>query len=133
MDKDMIKIDDLFKDRLNDNEEKERPGAWLLMKDILNEKMPAAVAVGAALYNWRKIYSFFAGAAVIGSVIVGYKAMHKNDGTHKATTVNTTVVTNTPVSTIKTIANSSNNQKQKETNTTNSVVNNNKIIEKYIN
>lgn len=96
MDKDMMNIDDLFKQKMSEGEEKERPGAWLLMKDLLNDKMPVAVAVGTTLYNWRKIYSFFAGAAVIGSVFVGYKALHKaGKNAH-----NTAIAVNTPASTV---------------------------------
>ncbi|MBS1688897.1 MAG: hypothetical protein JSS96_09250, partial [Bacteroidetes bacterium] len=39
MDKNMINIDDLFKQRFN-REEEERPGAWLRMRDLLDDKMP---------------------------------------------------------------------------------------------
>lgn len=40
MDKNMISIDDLVRQRLSGGEEKERPGAWLQMKDLLDSKMP---------------------------------------------------------------------------------------------
>ncbi len=40
MDKNMISIDDLVRQRLSGGEEKERPGAWLQMKDLLDSNMP---------------------------------------------------------------------------------------------
>ena len=40
MDKNLISVDNLFKQRLGGNEEKEREGAWLQMKDLLDKELP---------------------------------------------------------------------------------------------
>lgn len=44
--KDFIHIDDVFKS-LKNGEERERPGAWLSMKDLLDKEMPIGTAVSA--------------------------------------------------------------------------------------
>ena len=51
----MIHIDDLVRQKLGGAEEKERSGAWLRMKDLLDKEMPASLPVGG--FKWKKIYS----------------------------------------------------------------------------
>ncbi len=80
MDKNMISVDDLVKQRLNGGEEQERPGAWLHMKELLDEKMPTAVP---AAFNWRRFMSYMAAVLALSAIgIGGYKAissMHNGD------------------------------------------------------
>lgn len=52
MDKNMINIDEFVKQRLEGVEENERAGAWLNMRDLLDEKMPLSPVKG--VFNWRK-------------------------------------------------------------------------------
>lgn len=68
MDKNMINIDDLFKQRFN-REEEERGGAWLRMRDLLDDKMPTNVP--ATGINWRRMLSYVAGIALLATVTVG--------------------------------------------------------------
>lgn len=74
MDKNMINIDDLVKQRLSGGEEKERPGAWLQMRELLDKEMPAQ-APGSS-FNWRRTFGFIAGFLVLASASIGgYKAV----------------------------------------------------------
>lgn len=68
MDKNMINIDDLFKQRF-DREEEDRGGAWLRMRELLDEKMPTNVP--AAGINWRRMFSYVAGIALLATVTIG--------------------------------------------------------------
>lgn len=68
MDKNMINIDDLFRQRLGGGEEEERSGAWLQMRGLLDEKMPVGVV------NWRRMLMFTGGLALLAAVsITGYE------------------------------------------------------------
>ena len=67
MDKNMIKIDDLLRQRLGDAEEQERPAAWLQMRDLLDKQMP----VTRAAVNWRRMFAYVAGVAILAAVSVG--------------------------------------------------------------
>ncbi|HEY1033098.1 MAG TPA: hypothetical protein VGD89_15080 [Flavipsychrobacter sp.] len=72
MDKNMVNIDDLLRQRLTGGEEEERAGAWLKMRDLLDEKMPEKVV---AVYNWRRMFTYAAGLLLLASATVGsYKA-----------------------------------------------------------
>jgi len=89
MDKNMINIDDLFKQRFN-REEEERPGAWLRMRDLLDDKMP--VNAPAAGVNWRRMLSYVAGIALLATVTVGSyevatKSRSNDDASRLASTV----------------------------------------------
>lgn len=80
MDKNMINIDDLVRQRLADAEEQERPGAWMRMKDVLDQEMPANVP---AKTNWRRMFGYIAAVAILAAVSVGgYEMTHSfnNDG-----------------------------------------------------
>lgn len=91
MDKDMIKIDDLLRQRLGDAEEQERPGAWLRMRDLLDEQMPADKIPGAAV-NWRRMFAYVGGLALLAALSLGgYEMSHtfSTDGTANNTATRT--------------------------------------------
>ena len=73
MDKNMISIDDLIRQRLEGGEEKERPGAWLQMRDVLDKNMPQKSPGG--FINWYKTLSY-AGVLLLAAAVSagGYKA-----------------------------------------------------------
>ncbi|HTN45991.1 MAG TPA: outer membrane beta-barrel protein [Flavipsychrobacter sp.] len=74
MDKNMIKIDDLVRQRLGGGEEEERPGAWLQMRDLLDQKLPAQ-STPAGGYNWKRMLTAATGVVLLASLTVGgYKA-----------------------------------------------------------
>ena len=70
MDKNMIKIDDLLKQRLSNGEEKQRPGAWLQMRELLDKELPVTQAPAAA-FNWRRMMGYLAGLALLATVSMG--------------------------------------------------------------
>lgn len=77
MDKNMISIDDLFRQRLGDAEEKERPGAWLHMRELLDEKMPTDVVGGST--NWRRMLGYATGLLLLASASIGgYEILSAN-------------------------------------------------------
>jgi hypothetical protein len=94
MDKNMIKIDDLLRQRLGDAEEQERPGAWLHMKDLLDQQMPVRGVPGA--FNWRRMFGYLGGLVLLLAVSAGgYQALQSfnseapladNTGTGKVAT-----------------------------------------------
>jgi len=73
MDKNMINIDDLFKQRLAGGEEKEPAGAWLRMQDLLDKNMPDKVAVG---YNWRRMFGYLTGLVLLSVASIGGYRMY---------------------------------------------------------
>ncbi len=73
MDKQFIHIDDLVRSKLGNAEEKERPGAWLRMRDLLDKEMPSAVPVG---FSWKHVYSLAAGLLLLASAGGGYAVYH---------------------------------------------------------
>lgn len=66
MDKNFIKVDDLFRQRLGDGEERERSGAWLNMRELLDREMPQQKRIGA--FYWRRLFSAVAALSLIGMV-----------------------------------------------------------------
>lgn len=71
MDKNMINIDDLIKQRLSGGEEKEPSGAWLRMQELLDKEQPVR---GAAYFSWKRIFSYAAGLVLLAVAgIAGYK------------------------------------------------------------
>lgn len=75
MDKNMIKIDDLLRQRLGDAEEQERPGAWLNMRDLLDQQMPVRGVPGGA-FNWRRMFGYLGGLILLLAVSAGgYQAL----------------------------------------------------------
>jgi len=71
MDKNMINIDDLLKQRLTDGEEKERPGAWLQMRELLDKEMPVAPVPPAASLNRRRMFGYAAALLLLSALGVG--------------------------------------------------------------
>ncbi len=69
MDNNFIKIDDLVRQHLEGAEEKERAGAWLKMRDLLDEEMPRKKRVG--IIYWKRIFGLVAAASLIGTMAVG--------------------------------------------------------------
>ncbi|MCB9046885.1 MAG: hypothetical protein H6550_12205 [Chitinophagales bacterium] len=69
MDKNMIKIDDLLRQRLGDAEEQERAGAWGNMRDLLDKQMPVSKVPAAT--NWRRMFAYVAGVALLATLSVG--------------------------------------------------------------
>jgi hypothetical protein len=68
MDKNMIHIDDLVRQHLN-GEEKERAGAWLHMRDLLDKNMPTDKVVAG--FNWRRMLTSAAVILAVATVGVG--------------------------------------------------------------
>lgn len=88
MDKNMIKIDDLLRQRLGDAEEQERPGAWLHMRELLDQQMPVRGVPGGA-FNWRRMFGYLGGLVLLLAVSAGgYQALQSfnNDGSIAANT-----------------------------------------------
>ncbi|HEY9176141.1 MAG TPA: hypothetical protein VIN07_00560, partial [Flavipsychrobacter sp.] len=76
MDKNMIKIDDLLRQRLGDAEEQERPGAWLHMRDLLDKQMPVRGVPGGA-FNWRRMFGYLGALVLLLAVSAGgYQVLH---------------------------------------------------------
>lgn len=72
MDKNMINIDDLVRQRLSGGEEEERAGAWLRMQELLDKEQPVR---GAVYFSWKRIFSYAAGLVLLAVAgVAGYKA-----------------------------------------------------------
>lgn len=69
MDKNFIKIDDLVRQRLTGVEEKEKSGAWMNMRDLLDKEMPQQKRI--SIFYWRRIFSAVAVLSLLGSVCIG--------------------------------------------------------------
>lgn len=67
MDKNMINIDDLVRQRMADAEEQERSGAWMRMKDVLDQQMPANIPAKSN----RRLFGYLAAAALLVAISVG--------------------------------------------------------------
>lgn len=81
MDNNMINIDELFRQRMGNAEEGQRPGSWLKMKELLDEQMPVTEPVAAS--NKRRILLLTAGVLLISTLTVGsyqaYEAFRGNN------------------------------------------------------
>lgn len=66
----MINIDDLVRQRMDGAEEKPGSGAWLQMRDLLDEKMPITGVKGSG-YNWKRILSATAGVLLLALLSFG--------------------------------------------------------------
>jgi hypothetical protein len=66
MDNNMIRIDDLVRQRLRGGEEPERPGAWITMRELLDKEMPVSSG-----YNWRRAAGYFTALLLLITVSVG--------------------------------------------------------------
>jgi hypothetical protein len=89
MDKNLINIDDLFRQRLSGGEEEEREGAWMNMRNLLDEQMPVKPVGGI---RWRRMLTYTAGLLLLASAALGgYEAItaHRATGTGVAAIVAT--------------------------------------------
>jgi hypothetical protein len=78
MDKNMISIDDLVRQRLGGGEENERAGAWLQMRDLLDKEMPQ---VRPAAIFWRRTLSAVALLLLLATAGIGsYKIFNGTPG-----------------------------------------------------
>lgn len=80
MDKNFIRIDDLVRQHLEGAEEKERGGAWLKMRDLLDQEMPQEKKRIGIIY-WRRLFGVVAAASLIGTLAVGgyeFSTAYKN-------------------------------------------------------
>lgn len=64
----MINIDDLVRQRLSGDEEKEPAGAWLNMKDLLDQNLPVNQPVG---FNWRRMFGIASVLVLLSFITVG--------------------------------------------------------------
>jgi len=99
MDKNMINIDDLVRQRLSGGEERERVGAWTNMKALLDKEMPSEpVAVG---WNWRRITGYFTGLLLLAALSVGgykgYEIVKENNHNKKSSNDASEPVNGSPV------------------------------------
>lgn len=80
MDKNMINIDDLVRQRLSGGEERERVGAWTNMQALLDKEMPTDPVVTG--FNWRRITGYLTGLLLLAALSVGgykgYQHIEKN-------------------------------------------------------
>ncbi len=69
MDKNFIRVDDLMRQRLGGGEERERSGAWLNMRELLDKEMPQHKRIG--IFYWRRLFSVVAVLSLVGTVCIG--------------------------------------------------------------
>ena len=81
MDKHMIHIDDLMRQRLGGGQEPERPGAWLNMRELLDKEMPTAIASGS---NRRRIIGYFTGLLLLATASVGGYKLYLHSNTERS-------------------------------------------------
>lgn len=101
MDKNMISIDELVKQRLGGREEKERPGGWLAMRDLLDKEMPVAAA-SATSGNIRRVIGYATALLLLAGISFGGKELFSKFRDNKAA-----FATNDNISDNSGIANSS--------------------------
>lgn len=76
MDKNMINIDEYLRQRLEGGEESPRSGAWLNMRQLLDENLPLNPPKQG--FNWRGIYGLIIGLIVLTSASIGgYQVLHR--------------------------------------------------------
>lgn len=68
MDKNMINIDDLVRQRLSGGEEAIMPDSWSRMKELLDKEKPEKRVAGFA---WRRIYGIITGLLLVSALTVG--------------------------------------------------------------
>lgn len=128
MDKNMINIDDLVRLKLAGGEEKERPGAWLQMRELLDKEMP--VQAPPAVFNWRRTLSAAALLLALGTVTIGGYQLYNNrnantnsnNGTPVVVAPNMHAINNAPASNSAPV---NNNTSTGSASTNNTLINNN--------
>ncbi len=126
MDKNLINIDDLVRQRLGGGEEREQSGSWMRMRELLDKEMPQRPTGGIP---WPRIYSAIAVIVLIAGISVGgYKLSYFKNISKEANII--PVASTAKSGADNTAANVSNNtkistteNKEKETNTSNVTVN----------
>ncbi len=74
MDKNMIHIDDLVRNKLMGAEEETPSGAWLNMRDLLDQKMPIQPVSNGR--NWRRMFGLISGLVLLTTATIGgYKVV----------------------------------------------------------
>jgi hypothetical protein len=73
MDKEWIKIDDLFQQRLSGDEAAERPGAWGAMRNLLDREMPVAPPAGGG-----RAFRYTAALLLLSTVAAGGYGLFRN-------------------------------------------------------
>ena len=73
MDKNMVNIDELVRQRLSGGEEQARPDAWLQMRELLDENEKRRMVGG---YNWRRMLTAATGLVLLASLTVGGYKMY---------------------------------------------------------
>ena len=84
MDKNMINIDDLIKQRLSGGEEPEMPGSWMRMKELLDKEKPERRIGG---FYWRRMLGVMSGLVLLSVLTVGsykYVSTRFSNGDEKA-------------------------------------------------
>ncbi len=76
MDKNLVNIDDLVRQRLLGSEEKERAGAWARMSELLEEEMPRR----RGAFVWRRTYSALGILLLVGAISLGGYELNKFRG-----------------------------------------------------
>ncbi|MCD6012034.1 MAG: hypothetical protein K0Q79_1896 [Flavipsychrobacter sp.] len=76
MDKNLVNIDDLVRQRLLGGEEKERAGAWTRMSELLEEEMPRR----RGAFMWRRTYSALGILLLVGAISLGGYELNKFRG-----------------------------------------------------
>jgi hypothetical protein len=96
MDKRMINIDDLVRQRLGGVEEEgDRTGGWMQMRELLDKDMP--VNTPGSSINWRRTFSYLAALLLITTASIGgYKiaVSNNNQGAGKDMATAKTAATN---------------------------------------
>jgi hypothetical protein len=77
MDKNMIHIDDFVRQRLSGAEETERPGAWLQMRELLDDKMPNKKLPPFG-FNWGRTFGYVGALLLAACVSIGGYEMFKS-------------------------------------------------------
>ena len=98
MDKNFIKVDDLVRQRLEGREEREPSGAWLNMRELLDEEMPQRKVVP---FFWNRMFGAVGVLVLLGLITVGgyelssFKETGNNAPVASAATVGTTGMAHT--------------------------------------
>jgi len=91
MDKNMINIDDLVRQRLSGGEEEERAGAWLRMRELLDKEEPVRVAAG---YNWKRMLTYAGGLLLLATATIGGYQAYQSFSDNKQTAGDAAFVAN---------------------------------------
>jgi opacity protein-like surface antigen len=99
MDKNLISIDDLVRQRLGGGEEQEQAGSWMRMKDLLDKEMPQRPAgmYGRRIFSAIAILLLIAAIGLGGSQLNYFKSIINGAGNNAAVAITATHQTGTSV------------------------------------